>query len=584
MSHEKIKPKIITVFKQGYSSPVFFKDLTAGIIVGIVALPLAIAFAIASGVKPEQGLYTAIVAGFLISLLSGSRVQIGGPTGAFIVIIYGIVQKFGYNGLVIATIMAGVLLIIMGFAKLGAVIKYIPYPVTVGFTAGIALIIAMGQLRDLLGLHMEKVPAEFIEKIVAYSEHAGSITPIAAVIGIATIAIVFLWPRVTQRVPGSLVAILVTTTAVQLMDLPVETIGSRFGSVSGSLPSFRLPQVDWRTLSSLVSPAITIALLAGIESLLSAVVADGMTGRKHRSNMELIAQGVANIASPLFGGIPATGAIARTATNIKNGGLTPIAGIIHAVVLMLIMLFFGKWAALIPMATLAGILVVVAYNMSEWHHFVKLLKSPKMDIAVLLVTFFLTILVDLTVAIQAGVVLAALLFMKRMSDVTQVGYITSMVGFEEEDEEDAKADPNNINKFSVPEGVEVFEVNGPFFFGAAERFKHTLNLIVKKPKVLILRTRTVLAMDATALHALEEVYDMTKRERTVLVLAGIHAQPMIAMDKAGFLDKIGVENVFENLADALKRARAIVGAPRPYLQAPADLEVDWEKAPGTKVK
>ena len=584
MSHEKIKPKIITVFKQGYSSPVFFKDLTAGIIVGIVALPLAIAFAIASGVKPEQGLYTAIVAGFLISLLSGSRVQIGGPTGAFIVIIYGIVQKFGYDGLVIATIMAGVLLIIMGFAKLGAVIKYIPYPVTVGFTAGIALIIAMGQLRDLLGLHMEKVPAEFIEKIVAYSEHAGSITPIAAVIGIATIAIVFLWPRVTQRVPGSLVAILVTTGMVQLMDLPVETIGSRFGSVSGSLPSFRMPQFDWRTASSLVSPAITIALLAGIESLLSAVVADGMTGRKHRSNMELIAQGVANIASPLFGGIPATGAIARTATNIKNGGLTPIAGIIHAVVLLLIMLFFGKWAALIPMATLAGILVVVAYNMSEWHHFVKLLKSPKMDIAVLLVTFFLTVLVDLTVAIQAGVVLAALLFMKRMSDVTQVGYITSMVGFEEEDEEDAKADPNNINKFSVPKGVEVFEVNGPFFFGAAERFKHTLNLIVKKPKVLILRTRTVLAMDATALHALEEVYDMTKREGSVLVLAGIHAQPMIAMDKAGFLDKVGVENVFESIGDALKRARAIVGAPQPEQQAPAVLEVDWEQAPGSKVR
>jgi len=584
VSHEKIKPKIITVFKQGYSRPVFFKDLTAGVIVGIVALPLAIAFAIASGVKPEQGLYTAIVAGFLISILSGSRVQIGGPTGAFIVIIYGIVQKYGYDGLVIATIMAGVLLIIMGFAKLGAVIKYIPYPVTVGFTAGIALIIATGQVRDLLGLPMEKVPAEFIEKIVAYSEHAGSITPLAAVIGIATIAIVFLWPRVTQRVPGSLIAILVTTAAVQLMDLPVETIGSRFGSVSGSLPSFRLPHVDWRTLSSLVSPAITIALLAGIESLLSAVVADGMTGRKHRSNMELIAQGVANIASPLFGGIPATGAIARTATNIKNGGQTPVAGIVHAIVLLLIMLFFGKWAALIPMATLAGILVVVAYNMSEWHHFVKLLKSPKMDIAVLLVTFFLTILVDLTVAIQAGVVLAALLFMKRMSDVTQVGYITSMVGFEEEDEEDAKADPNNINKFSVPEGVEVFEVNGPFFFGAAERFKHTLNLIVKKPKVLILRTRTVLAMDATALHALEEVYDMTKRDGSVLVLAGIHAQPMIAMDRAGFLDKVGVENVFENLADALKRARAIVGAPQADLQAPADLEVDWEKEPGTKVK
>jgi SulP family sulfate permease len=584
VSHEKIKPKIITVFKQGYTGQMFTKDLTAGIIVGIVALPLAIAFAIASGVKPEQGLYTAVVAGFLISLLSGSRVQIGGPTGAFIVIIYGIVQKFGYDGLVIATIMAGILLIIMGVAKLGAVIKYIPYPVTVGFTAGIALIIAIGQFRDLLGLQMEKVPAEFIEKIVAYSEHIGSINPAAAGIGIATIAIVFLWPRVTQRVPGSLIAILATTAVVQLAGMPVETIGSRFGSVSGALPKLQLPHVEWRTLSALVSPAITIALLAGIESLLSAVVADGMTGRKHRSNMELIAQGVANIASPLFGGIPATGAIARTATNIKNGGLTPIAGIIHAVVLLLIMLFFGKWAALIPMATLAGILVVVAYNMSEMRHFIKLLKSPKMDIAVLVTTFLLTVLVDLTVAIQAGVVLAALLFMKRMSDVTQVGYITSMVGFEEEDEEDAKADPGNINKFSVPRNVEVFEVNGPFFFGAAERFKHTLNLIVKKPKVLILRTRTVLAMDATALHALEEVYYMTKREGTILVLAGIHAQPLIAMDKAGFLDKVGVENVFENLADALKRAREIVGAPQAEQHVPEVREVDWENAPGTKVK
>jgi SulP family sulfate permease len=576
VSESKLKPKIITVMKQGYSTPVFFKDLTAGVIVGIVALPLAIAFAIASGVTPEQGLYTAIVAGFLISLLSGSRVQIGGPTGAFIVIIYGIVQKFGYDGLAIATIMAGVLLVLMGFAKLGTIIKYIPYPVTVGFTSGIALIIATGQVRDLLGLHMEKVPAEFIEKIVAYSEHAGSITPVATVIGIVTIAIVFLWPRVTQRVPGSLVAILATTAAVQFLDLPVETIGSRFGSVSGALPSLRIPHVEWRMVPELVSPAITIALLAGIESLLSAVVADGMTGRKHRSNMELIAQGVANIASPLFGGIPATGAIARTATNIKNGGLTPIAGLIHVLTLLLIMLFFGKWAALIPMATLAGILVVVAYNMSEWHLFVKLLKSPKMDVAVLLVTFLLTILVDLTVAIQAGVVLAALLFMKRMADVTQVGYVTSMVGYEE-DEEDAKADPNSINNFSVPKGVEVFEVNGPFFFGAADRFKHVLGLIVEKPKVLVLRTRTVLAMDATALHALEEVYATTKRDGTVLVLAGIHAQPLIAMDKAGFLDKVGVENVFESLGEALKRARAIIHAPEQEQEGAMTQEVNWDQ-------
>jgi SulP family sulfate permease len=584
VSEARLKPKIITVLKQGYSLPVFFKDLTAGVIVGIVALPLAIAFAIASGVTPEQGLHTAIIGGFVISLLSGSRVQIGGPTGAFIVIIYGIIQKFGYDGLAIAGIMAGVLLMIMGFARLGTIIKYIPYPVVVGFTAGIALIIAAGQVRDLFGLQMEKVPAEFIEKLIAYGEHVGSISWAATALGLATIVIVFLWPRVTQRIPGSLVAILLTTAAVPLFNLPVETIGSRFGSVSATLPSFRIPHVDWRTMAHLVSPAITIALLAGIESLLSAVVADGMTGRKHRSNMELIAQGAANITSPLFGGIPVTGAIARTATNIKNGGLTPFAGIIHAVTLLLIMLVFGKWAALIPMATLAGILIVVAYNMSEWHHFVKLLDSPKMDIAVLLITFFLTVLVDLTVAIQAGVVLASLLFMKRMADVTQVGYVTSMIGLEEEDEEDAKADPNSINKFAVPEGVEVFEVNGPFFFGAAERFKHVLNLIVKKPKVLVLRTRTVLAIDATALRALEEVYDMTQKDGSVLVLAGIHAQPLIAMDKAGFLDKVGVENVYENLGDALKRARAIVGVPLPEQKEPADQEVSWDKPPSKKEK
>jgi len=579
----KLKPKLITVFKQGYTAQIFAKDLTAGIIVGIVALPLAIAFAIASGVKPEQGLYTAIVAGLLISVLSGSRVQIGGPTGAFIVIIYGIVQKFGYDGLAIATIMAGVLLVIMGIAKLGSVIKYIPYPVTVGFTSGIALVIAAGQIRDLLGLQMEKVPAEFIEKLVAYSEHIGTITPAAGTLGIATIVIVFLWPRVTHRVPGSLVAILVTTAIVPLFNLPVETIGSRFGSVSGALPSLHIPHVEWRMVSSLVSPAITIALLAGIESLLSAVVADGMTGRKHRSNMELVAQGVANIASPLFGGIPATGAIARTATNIKNGGLTPVSGIIHALTLLLIMLFLGKWAALIPMATLAGILIVVAYNMSEWHHFVKLLKSPKSDIAVLVVTFLLTVLVDLTVAIQAGVVLAALLFMKRMADVTQLGYITSMVGYEE-DEEDSSEDPNSIKRFTVPKGVEVFEVNGPFFFGAAERFKHTLNLIVEKPKVLILRTRTVLSMDATGLRALEEVYDMTKQDGSVLILAGVHAQPLIAMDKAGFLDKVGVENVFENVSDALKRARVVLGTPQPEQQEPTDQEVVWEKKNAASVE
>jgi sulfate permease, SulP family len=570
----KLEPKLLTVIREGYKPEAFFKDLTAGIIVGIVALPLAIAFAIASGVKPEQGLYTAIIAGLIISVLSGSRVQIGGPTGAFIVIIYSIVQKFGYDGLAIATLIAGILLVIMGVVKMGAVIKYIPYPVTVGFTSGIALIIATGQLRDFLGLHMDKVPAEFIEKVRAYAEHVGTVSPAAAGIGLLTLVIVVLWPRVTKRVPGSLVAIVATTALVPLFNLPVETIGSRFGAVSSALPTLHIPSVPWSKLPELISPAITIALLAGIESLLSAVVADGMTGRRHRSNMELVAQGVANIASPLFGGIPATGAIARTATNIKNGAVSPVAGIIHAIVLLLIMLFFGKWAALIPMATLAGILLVVSYNMSEWHLFVKMFKSPKSDIAVLLVTFFLTVLVDLTVAIQAGVVLAALLFMRRMADVTQVGYITTMM----EDEEDTSdQDPNSIKRFTVPKGVEVFEVNGPFFFGAADRFKHVLQLIVQKPKVLVLRMRTVLSMDATALRALEEVYEQTRHDKSVLLLAGVHTQPLIAMDRAGLLDKVGVDNVFENVNDALKRARALVGTPEPEQQESSVQEVGWEK-------
>jgi len=575
----KLEPKLLTVLREGYTGGIFFKDLTAGIIVGIVALPLAIAFAIASGVKPEQGLYTAIIAGLIISVLSGSRVQIGGPTGAFIVIVYGIVQKFGYDGLAIATLIAGILLVVMGIVKMGAVIKYIPYPVTVGFTSGIALIIATGQIRDFLGLHMDTVPAEFLGKIEAYAVHFGTFTPAAAILGLLTVVIVFLWPRVTRRVPGSLVAIVATTAAVPLFGLPVETIGSRFGAVSSALPTLHIPTVAWSKVPELVSPAITIALLAGIESLLSAVVADGMTGRRHRSNMELVAQGVANIASPLFGGIPATGAIARTATNIKNGALTPIAGIIHAVVLLLIMLFFGKWAALIPMATLAGILLVVSYNMSEWHLFVKMFKSPKSDIAVLLVTFFLTVLVDLTVAIQAGVVLAALLFMKRMADVTQVGYITSML----EDEVDtADQDPNSIKQFTIPKGVEVFEVNGPFFFGAADRFKQTLYLIVQKPKVLILRMRTVLSMDTTALRALEEVYEQTRRDGAVLMLAGVHTQPMIAMDKAGFIDKIGVDNVLENVNDALKRARVIVGTPQPDAPESQVQEVGWGQSSDKK--
>ena len=559
MLRAEFTPKLFTVLREGISTRQLSQDLMAGVIVGVVALPLAIAFAIASGVKPEQGLFTAIVAGLLISVLSGSRVQIGGPTGAFIVIIYGIVEKYGYDGLATATLLAGGLLICMGLARLGTVIKFIPFPVTVGFTAGIALIILVGQVRDFFGLQMEKVPAELPEKVAAFAEHIGTVNLWAAVIAVASVLIILAWPRLTHRIPGSLVAILATTAAVHLLNLPVETIGSRFGAVPSTLPAPQLPNISWELCRQMFSPALTIALLAGIESLLSAVVADGMTERRHRSNMELIAQGVANLATPIFGGIPATGAIARTATNIKNGGRTPIAGIVHAITLLLIMLFFGKWAALIPMATLAGILAIVAWNMSETHLFIKMFRGPKSDILVLVSTFLLTVLVDLTVAIQVGVVLAALLFMRRMAEVTQVGYVTRMLNQDEEEDPD---DPLSINRRKVPAGVEVFEVSGPFFFGAVDKFKNAISAVEDTPRILILRLRHVLSLDATAMQALESVYARSRREQTTLVLSGVHAQPLIVLERSGLLEKIGADNIHGNIDDALNRARSLLGLPQ----------------------
>jgi SulP family sulfate permease len=566
MSQNLFVPKLWSSFREGYSRKQLTSDLLAGVIVGIVALPLAIAFGIASGVKPEQGLYTAIVAGLLIAVLSGSRVQIGGPTGAFIVIVYDIIQKHGYDGLVIATLLAGVLLILMGLARLGAVIKFIPYPVTVGFTSGIALIIFSGQIRDLFGLRMEHVPSEFLEKLAAYGEHLSTFSLPAVLVGLGTVAVIVLWPRITHKVPGSLIAIIVTTAAVSLLDLPVATIGSRFGAVPNTLPIPHLPALpSWDVLTGLFSPALTIAILAGIESLLSAVVADGMTGGRHRSNMELIAQGVANLASPLFGGIPATGAIARTATNVKNGGRTPVAGIVHAVTLMLILLFFGKWAALIPMPTLAGILVVVAWNMSEAHLFAKLLRGPRSDILVLLSTFGLTVLIDLTVAIQVGMVLAAFLFMRRMAEATKVGFITRELRGDEDEEAD---DPNSLTRRNIPAGVEVFEINGPFFFGAADKFKNALGVISEPPRVLILRMRHALTLDATALQALESVHASARRDGTILLLSGVHAQPLVVMERAGFLQAIGDENIFGNIDDALNRSREILNLPPEPRPAP----------------
>ena len=548
------KPKIFDTLKN-YTRQQFGKDLLAGLIVGIVALPLAIAFAIASGVSPEKGLFTAVIAGFIVSALGGSRVQIGGPTGAFIVIVYGIVQTYGVNGLVIATFMAGIMLIIMGFARLGSIIKFIPHPLIVGFTSGIALIIFSSQIKDFFGLQMGSVPADFIEKWQAYFLSFSSISITAFLIGLATVAIILAWPYVTHKIPGSLVAIIATTAAVQIFDLPIETIGSRFGTIHSAFPIPSLPQLDYETIKRLIQPAFTIALLCGIESLLSAVVADSMIGGSHRSNMELVAQGTANIFSALFGGIPATGAIARTATNVKNGGRTPVAGIVHAIVLLIIILFVGKWAALIPMATLAGILVVVAYNMSEWHSFISVLKGPRSDTAVLLITFLLTVIVDLTVAIEIGMVLAAFLFIRNMTKSSNVNILTNEMNKEEQGE-----DNETISSYSIPAGVEVFEINGPLFFGAAYKFKDAMKFIEKTPKVLIVRMRKVPIIDATGIRMLADLNKETRSSGTKLMLSEIESgQVTQELQKARLLFAIGKGNVLPTFEKALIRSKVVLG-------------------------
>jgi SulP family sulfate permease len=550
-------PKIVTALTD-YNREKFLGDLVAGLIVGVVALPLAIAFAIASGVSPDRGLWTAIVAGFLISLLGGSRVQIGGPTGAFVVIVYGIVQKYGIDGLTVATLMAGVILIGMGIAKLGTMIKFIPYPVVTGFTSGIAVIIFSGEIKDLFGLQMGAVPADFIGKWLAYGKTATGFTPSAVVVSLTALAIILIWPRVNRRIPGPFVALIVTTLLVKVMELPVETIGTRFGGISASVPHPQLPHLSLLEITALVGPAFTIALLAAVESLLSAVVADGMIGGRHRSNMELIAQGVANIASSLFGGIPATGAIARTATNIKNGARTPVAGIIHALTLLVITVFVGRWAGLIPMATLAAILVVVSYHMCEWRTFLSELRSPKGDVAVLLTTFLLTVLIDLTVAISVGMVLAAFLFMKRMAEVTNVRALKQE--FEDDDADRYASDENGVRLRAIPPGVEVYEINGAFFFGAAETFKDTLGQIAGKPKVLIIRMRDVLLLDSTGMHALKDVVHRSRKDGTAVLLSDVHMQPLVALTGSTVLEEIGPENLFSNLDDALQRARDLVSS------------------------
>ena len=550
-------PKLFSTL-QSYDRAQLTNDVIAGVIVGVVALPLAIAFAIASGVTPDRGLWTAIVAGFLISALGGSRVQIGGPTGAFVVIVYAIVQQYGIDGLTVATLMAGVILVAMGLAKFGSAIKFIPHPLVIGFTSAIAVIIFSGEVKDFLGLHMGTVPAPFLARWAAYAAAITTISPNALGVALASLAIILFWPRVSRRIPGPFVALLVTTVGVALLHLPVETIGSRFGDIAAAVPHARFPHLTLEQVTSLVGPAFTIALLAAVESLLSAVVADGMIGGRHRSNMELVAQGIANIASPLFGGIPATGAIARTATNVKNGGRTPVAGMVHALTLLVITVAAGRWAAYIPMATLAAILVVVAYHMSEWRTFLAELRSPKSDVAVLLTTFLLTVLVDLTVAIGVGMVLAAFLFIRRMASVTNVSVITAEIreGLSTDDGADELMDPR-----AVPSGVEVYEINGPFFFGAAQSFKDAVSQVAGHPKVLILRMRNVPAMDSSGVHALLDVIRRARKSGTAVVLAGVHMQPLVALTDSDAVAEIGSENLAGNLDLALARAREIIEGP-----------------------
>ncbi|MDP4146400.1 MAG: sulfate permease [Bacillota bacterium] len=541
-------PKLFTCIK-GYSKNQFIKDFTSGIIVAIIAFPLSIALAIASGVSPEKGLYTAIVGGFIVSFLGGSRVQIGGPTGAFVILVYETIHTYGLDGLIISTIIAGIFLLLMGFFRFGSIIKYIPDPITSGFTAGIAITIFSTQIKDFLGLTMNNVPSEFLSKWVAYIKSMPTTNFETLFIGALSLVIVFAWPRINKKIPGTLIAIIVSTLITAIFHLNVETIGSRYGSMSASLPAPTIPHVSLQLIKNLLLPGFTIAVLAAVESLLSAVVADGMVGGKHRSNMELIAQGAANIASVLFGGIPVTGAIARTAANIKNGGRTPVAGIVHSISLLIIMSLFLPYMKLVPMTTLAAILIMVSYNMGEWEVFKRLSKAPKSDTAVFLVTFSLTVFLDLVYAIGIGIVFASLLFMKRMADVSDVKYI-----FDANEDEDA---PEFLAEVTTPYGISFYEINGPFFFGAADKFINVIRETNYSSKVLIVKMSNVPAMDATAYHGLEMLYDMCNKTHTRLIFIGLQPQPENVLRKYGFFDIVGEENFCSSLEEAISRAEEL---------------------------
>lgn len=549
------RPKLFTMLRS-YTKADLTTDLMAGIIVGIVALPLAIAFGIASGVSPEKGIITAIVAGFIISLLGGSKVQIGGPTGAFIVIIYGIIQQYGIEGLMVATMMAGVLLILLGIFKLGTVIKFIPYPIIIGFTSGIAVTIFTTQIADIFGLDFqgEKVPGDFIGKWLVYARHFDSVNWWNFLVSIISILIIAITPKFSKKIPGSLVAIILVTVGVYLLKMYggitcIDTIGDRF-SIKAQLPDAAVPALDWEAIKNLFPVAITIAVLGAIESLLSAAVADGVIGDRHDSNTELVAQGIANFVSPIFGGIPATGAIARTMTNINNGGRSPIAGIVHAIVLLLILLFLMPLAKYIPMACLAGVLVIVSYNMSGWRVFKGLLKNPKADVVVLLITFFLTVIFDLTVAIEVGLVIACVLFMKRVMETTQISVITDEI------------DPNKESDLEVheehliiPNGVEVYEINGPYFFGIATKFEEIMASLGDRPKIRIIRMRKVPFIDSTGIHNLTTLCEMSQKENIHIILSGVNPQVHNVLEKSGFYELLGKENICSNINEALEVAR-----------------------------
>ena len=530
-------------------------DLMAGIIVGIVALPLAIAFGIASGVTPEKGIITAIVAGFIISFLGGSKVQIGGPTGAFIVIIYGIIQEYGIEGLMVATMMAGIILVLLGIFKLGTIIKFIPYPIIIGFTSGIAVTIFTTQIADIFGLNFngEKVPGDFIGKWILYFHHFDTVNWWNVVVSVASIFIIAITPKFSKKIPGSLVAIVLVTVAVYLMKMYggiqcIDTIGDRF-SIKAQLPEVAVPSLDWEAIKNLFPVAITIAVLGAIESLLSAAVADGVIGDRHDSNTELIAQGIANFVSPIFGGIPATGAIARTMTNINNGGKSPVAGIVHAVVLLLILLFLMPLAQYIPMACLAGVLVIVSYNMSGWRVFKGLLKNPKSDVTVLLITFFLTVIFDLTVAIEVGLVIACVLFMKRVMETTQISVITDEI--DPNKESDLEVHEEHL---IVPEGVEVYEINGPYFFGIATKFEEIMARLGDRPKIRIIRMRKVPFIDSTGIHNLTTLCKMSQKENIHIILSGVNDQVHAVLEKSGFYELLGKENICSNINEALEVA------------------------------